>query len=125
MNPNPLPPEVVETLCTQLPQALRASLSDGGFQNPERWVLEGAALRSLLGRLLPVVTLRRPEATLCFLVTPTDPASPAYKRTRRWDVTYFSEDVPDDAQHQVFARDRATIDRFVAWLSHWEAPGGA
>jgi hypothetical protein len=73
--------------------------------------------------MLPVVALRRPGATLCFLVTPTDPSTRAYKRTRSWDVTYFSEDVPDDAQHQVFARDRATIDRFTAWLGRWDAPG--
>lgn len=83
--------------------------------------VEAVSARSLMGTHLPVVKLRRGDETLSFIVAPTDPAARVYKRTKSFDVTYFSEDVPDDEQSRIYQRDRAAIDRFVAWLVAWDA----
>lgn len=75
---------------------------------------------------MPVAKFVREGATLCFIVSPTDPKEPAYKRSRRYDVVYFSEDVPDAEQSRIYARDRAMIDRFAAWVIRWdESDSGA
>lgn len=76
-------------------------------------------------RLVPVVKFAREGATLCFVVTRTDPAEPAYRRSPRFDVVYYSEDVPDDEQARIHARDRSMIDRFAAWVVQWDAGAGA
>jgi hypothetical protein len=39
----------------------------------------------------------------------------------RHDLAYFSEDVPDDAQHQIYRRDRPMIDAFARWLEHHDS----
>jgi hypothetical protein len=74
-------------------------------------------------RLVPVAKFVREGATLCFIVSPSDPNEPAYKRSRRYDIVYFSEDVPDAEQSRIYARDRPMIDRFAAWVIHWDASG--
>jgi hypothetical protein len=74
-------------------------------------------------RLLPVAKFVREGATLCFIVSPRDPNEPAYKRSHHYDIVYFSEDVPDAEQARIYARDRPMIDRFAAWVIHWDASG--
>ena len=39
-----------------------------------------------------------------------------FKRGPRFDVTYFSEDVPDEEQSQIYRRDRPQIERVAAWV---------
>jgi hypothetical protein len=72
-------------------------------------------------RRVPVVTLEQPERRLCFIVTPTSPREPAFKRTPRHDITYFSEDVPDDDQDDIYRRDREMIEAFARWLMQRDA----
>ncbi len=112
----------VETLVERLGAALESGLPDALAS--EGWALHEVGLRFLMGRDLPVVALERAGASLCFIVTPTDPRERVYRRTQHLDVVYFSEDVPDDAQQGVYDRHRGTIDAFVAWLSRWDAAGG-
>ena len=88
------------------------------------WRARGVGPRTFR-RTVPVVTLERDGSTLCFIVTPTAAAEPAYRRTRHHDLTYFSEDVPDDQQQTIYARDRARIDAFAAWLAAIESPEGS
>lgn len=110
--------EEAEALCGELQagvEAARAGLARDG------WVFEGAAPRFLMGTHVPVLAFRNGDRTLCFIVTPTDPASPAYKRTARYDLVYFSEDVADDRQSEIYRRDREVIDRVAAWLRAWDA----
>jgi len=94
------------------------------FPNPEGWRFEGARLRTFR-KTVPVVELAMEGRTLSFIVTPTDPNEPAYRRSPHYDVVYFSEDVPDHEQSKIYARDRATIDRFAAWVGAWDRAGGA
>jgi hypothetical protein len=72
-------------------------------------------------RRVPVVALEQPGRRLCFIVTPTSPREPAFKRTPRHDVTYFSEDVPDDDQDDIYRRDRDMIEAFGRWLTQRDA----
>lgn len=111
--------ELVERLAAALASGLPPALAREG------WALHAVGLRFLMGRDLPVVALARAGASLCFIVTPTDPQARVYRRTRHLDVVYFSEDVPDDQQQGVYDRHRGTIDAFVAWLSGWDAAGGS
>ena len=111
-------PEDAEAVCTKLRAAIepaRVELGRGG------WAFEAAAPRFLMRTHLPVVSFRNGEKTLCFIVTPTDRSAPAYKRTARHDLVYFSEDVADNKQSEIYARDREFIDRFAAWLAAWDS----
>jgi hypothetical protein len=114
--------EAHETLCRDLEAALK-SAEPGSFA-PVGWRLADVRLRHLMGRDLPVATIEQGGSTLSFIVTPTDPDERVYKRTRRYDVVYFSEDVPDDAQQGIYDTHGTTIDAFVAWLVGWDAASG-
>lgn len=111
-------PEEADALSKTLTAALQPALPALGQGG---WELASVAPRLLMGTHMPVVAFRRASDTLCFIVTPTDPSKPAYKRTPRYDVVYFSEDVPDDQQSQIYRRDRELIDRFAAFLRAWDA----
>jgi hypothetical protein len=84
------------------------------------YVLDSVTVRFLMGTHHPVVLYRRGEERLSFIVTAKDPAQRVYKRTKRYDVTYFSEDVPDEEQSRIYQRDRVQIDRFLAALAAWD-----
>jgi hypothetical protein len=71
------------------------------------------------------VEFTRGQETISFIVTPTNPAEPAYRRSTRYDIVYFSDDVPDAEQSRIYARDRAMIDRFAAWVLKWDGASGA
>jgi len=110
-------PEDAEAAC----EKLRAGVEPAREQlGSDGWVFEGAAPRFLMGTHLPVVAFRNGDKTLCFIVTPTDPSAPAYKRTAHYDLVYFSEDVPDDKQSAIYQRDRSFIDRFAEWLRRFD-----
>jgi hypothetical protein len=109
----------ISTLCESLRHALER---DFGTAQLQGWSLESVQLTQF-AKLVPVAKFVRDGATLCFIVTPTDPKEPAYKRSRRYDIVYFSEDVPDAEQSRIYARDRAMIDRFAAWVIRWDQSG--
>jgi hypothetical protein len=112
------PEEIAETLR----QALGATPSAASTR--DGWILRDVKVRLLMGRDVPVVTLARDGATLSFIVSLTNPEERAYKRSKRFDIVYFSEDVPDDAQQEIYDTHRAIIDRFAAWLIAWDDGGG-
>ena len=114
----------IQHLADKLGRDLARDFGGPAFPNPEGWESKGVALRTFRSTV-PVATFARGGQTLCFIVTPTDPAEPAYKRSRRHDVVYFSEDVPDAEQARIYARDRAMIDRFAAWVVAWDRADGA
>jgi hypothetical protein len=111
-------PENAQALCAKLQAAIDPARSELG---PDGWAFEGAVPRLLMGTHLPVVAFRNGEKTLCFIITPTDASSPAYKRTPHYDLVYFSEDVADEKQSEIYQRDRVFIDRFAAWLRRWDS----
>jgi hypothetical protein len=103
---------------------LRAALAEdfGTARLPAAgWTLAAVEPRTFKQRV-PVVALECGERHLCFIVTPTNLREPAYRRTARHDVTYFSEDVADEAQGQIYRRDREMIDAFARWMSDRDGP---
>ena len=97
----------------------KALLRDFGgqdFVNPEGWRFLGARPRTFR-QTVAVASFAREATTLCFIVTPTNIDEKCYRRTEHFDITYFSEDVPDEQQSIIYSRDRTMIDRFVAWCT--------
>jgi hypothetical protein len=113
------PPASIVALAEALARALTDDLSTPALENPEGWRLVAVTPRFFqIWRAL--IELRTDTTSLGFLISPTDPAERAYRRTARWDFVYFSEDVPDPEQDRIYQRDRATIDRFASWLEAWD-----
>lgn len=109
----------ISRLCEDLHRALERDFGTGALRNVEGWTLESVK-PTQFARLVPVAKFVRDGATLCFIVSLTDPKEPAYKRSRRYDIVYFSEDVPDAEQSRIYARDRPMIDRFATWVIRWD-----
>jgi hypothetical protein len=114
----------LQSLAIELTAALEREFGSPSFQNPEGYHCKGAKLRTFQ-QTVPVVEFTRNEQSLSFIVTPTNPAEPAYRRSDHFDIVYFSEDVPDAEQSRIYARDRAMIDRFAAWVIAWDRARGA
>ncbi|HEY8429275.1 MAG TPA: hypothetical protein VIL20_12900 [Sandaracinaceae bacterium] len=114
------PPAELAELAARLERALTEELGrTPALPNPEGWQITEVAPRFFqIWRVL--VSLRAADRTIGFLLSPTDPNERAYRRTPRFDFVYFSEDVPDHEQDRIYRRDRATIDRFAAWLDDWD-----
>lgn len=113
------PPAPIVALAEALSSALAADLSTPSLENPEGWRIAVVEPRRF-GIWRALVELRTDERSLGFLISPTDPSEPAYRRTARWDLVYFSEDVPDAEQDRIYRRDRPTIDRVARWLDEWD-----
>ena len=116
-----VPPEAVSALVQELRARLDDDFGTDRFRVADGWIVVGVEPRRFFRRWVPVVALRRGAESLCFIVTPTDDTEPCFERTPIHDVTYFSEDVPDDAQAQIFRRDRETILAFADWMSRRDA----
>lgn len=113
----------IPRLCEDLRCAIERDFGTPALSNNEGWVLESVQPIQF-ARLRPVAKFVREDATLCFIVAPTDPQEPAYRRSSRYDILYFSEDVPDAEQARIYARDRAMIDRFANWVIRWDQSEG-
>jgi hypothetical protein len=116
-------PDPVDAIVEALARALARDAGGGRLILREGFRCIGVAARTFRRRV-PVVSFARENATLSFIVTQTNPAEPAYRRTPHFDVTYFSEDVPDHEQDRIYARDRQTIDAFAHWLANAEGEDG-
>ena len=116
--------EPLQLLTNALTSALERDFGSPAFPNPDGYECKGARLRTFR-QTVPVVEFARGNETLSFIVTPTNAAEPAYRRSIHYDIVYFSEDVPDAEQSRIYARDRAMIDRFAAWIKKWDQASGA
>ncbi len=116
--------DILQSLTNVLTTALERDFGGSTFPNPDGYKCNGAKLRTFR-QTVPVVEFTRGNETLSFIVTPTNPAEPAYRRSPRYDIVYFSEDVPDAEQSRIYARDRMMIDRFAAWVMKWDRASGA
>jgi hypothetical protein len=114
----------LQALTNALTNALEREFGSDSFPNSDGYQCRGARLRTFR-QTVPVVEFTRGQETISFIVTPTNPAEPAYRRSARYDIVYFSEDVPDAEQSRIYARDRAMIDRFAAWVMKWDRASGA
>ena len=113
----------VEALALALEAALRRDLGSPALANPEGWELQEVRVFQRWAMVAEVL-LRRPDRALAFIVTPRDDERPAFTRTRRLDLVYYSDDLPASEHDALYARDRATIDRVAAWLSGWDGDAG-
>lgn len=116
--------ESLQWLADALSQALAANFGGASFPRFDGYTYRRTHLRTFR-QTVPVVEFSRGDETLSFIVTPTNPAEPAYKRSPRYDIVYFSEDVPDAEQSRIYGRDRVMIDRFAAWVIQWDRRVGA
>ena len=116
--------DTLKALSDALGAALEKEFASTSFPNPEGYAFRGVRLRTFR-QTVPVVEFSHGQETLSFIVTPTNPAEPAYRRSARYDIVYFSEDVPDAEQSRIYARDRAMIDRFAGWVMKWDRASGA
>lgn len=111
--------EELEGLVKALGDALSRDFGGPPLPSPEGYQYVGVRLRTFR-RVVPVIELAKEGQTLSFIVTPTNLAEPAYRRSARLDLTYFSEDVPDNEQSKIYARDKTVIDRMAAWVASWD-----
>ena len=116
--------DALQSLATVITTALERDFGGPTFPNPDGYHCNGAKLRTFR-QTVPVVEFHRGTESLSFIVTPTNPAEPAYRRSLRYDIVYFSEDVPDAEQSRIYARDRVMIDRFASWVMKWDQSSGA
>ncbi len=116
--------EMLQSLVDSLARAITNEFGNVSFPNPDGYEFRGARLRTFR-QTVPVVEFSRGNESLSFIITPTNSAEPAYKRSARYDIVYFSEDVPDSEQSRIYARDRAMIDRFANWIMKWDRATGA
>jgi hypothetical protein len=116
--------ETMQAMVDALANAVEREFGSVSFPNPDGYHYTGSRLRTFR-QTVPVVEFTRGTETLSFIVTPTNAAVPAYKRSARFDIVYFSEDVPDSEQSRIYARDRAMIDRFAGWVIQWDRASGA
>ncbi len=116
--------DAMQSLADTLGAAIGQEFGRETFPNPEGYAFRGARLRTFR-QTVPVVEFTRGHETISFIITPTNPAEPAYRRSARYDIVYFSEDVPDAEQSRIYARDRAMIDRFAGWIMNWDRASGA
>jgi len=111
----------------QIAELLQEALtrSTAGAPSPaiDGWTLKGVSALFLSGRHVPVAMFERQGSTLGFIVSPSIPGERAYRKSARFDVVYFSEDVADDQQQGVYDRNRAMIDHFAAWIIAWDKGG--
>jgi hypothetical protein len=115
--------EAAGKLAELLQETLTHAPADRPSPAADGWQLRGVIPRFLMGRHVPVVMFEREGSTLGFIVSPTIPGERAYRRSARFDIVYFSEDVADNLQQGVYDRNRAMIDRFAAWIIAWDQGG--
>lgn len=115
--------EAAGKIAALLQDALTRAPADPPSPAIDGWTLQGVASRFLMGRHVPVAMFERAGSTLGFIVSPTIPGERAYRKSARFDIVYFSEDVADDQQQGVYDRHRAMIDRVAAWIIAWDKGG--
>jgi hypothetical protein len=115
--------EAAGKIAALLQDALTRIPADPPSPATDGWKLQGVSARFLMGRHVPVAMFEREGSTLGFIVSPSIPGERAYRRSARFDIVYFSEDVADDQQQGVYDRHRAMIDRFAAWVIAWDKGG--
>src|SRR5262245_35955224 len=94
-----LSPERAARIAAMLEEAISNSAAPPAIDG---WKLRGVAPRFLMGRHVPVAMFERGDKTLGFIVSPSIAGERAYRRSARFDIVYFSEDVPDDRQQGVY-----------------------
>ena len=115
--------ETAAALAALLQDALTRVPADPPSPAADGWKLQGVSARFLMGRHVPVAMFEREGSTLGFIVSPSIVGERAYRRSARFDIVYFSEDVADDQQQGVYDRHRAMIDRVAAWVIAWDRGG--
>lgn len=111
--------ESLEDLARRLEAGVRADLGSERMPGSGGWALTGVRLYQ---RWAPVVEvlLAGDRRTLAFIVSPGDEARPAFCRTRRYDLVYYSDDLAPSEHDALYLRDQETIEGFALWFRAWD-----
>ena len=108
----------IEIALEALPGAVGEALSSGAL--PSAWRLIEVKAMTRWVRVAEV-TLGHEGRALTMIFSPSDPERPAFRRGHRYDLIYYSDDLPVSEHDALYARDRAMIDAFGAWFTLWDA----
>jgi hypothetical protein len=107
-----------------LVQAVAAALAQAPPRELGRW--EGPQV-GMMERWGPVaeVAYALGERTLVFIISPRDDTREAFRRSRDYELVYYSDDLPPEEHGELYERDAREIEAFAAWFQAWTAQGPA
>ena len=118
--PSPAPDrDPIDALLGALPEAIRAALGSADLPNPEGWELREVSEMMRWTRVAEVKFATK-ERALTMILTPSDPERPAFKRTARHDLIYYSDDLAVSEHDALYARDATMIEAFATWFDAWD-----
>ncbi len=109
----------VDALLVALPTAVASALGTDALPNHEGWTLVGVREMARWTRVAEV-QLGCGDRTLTMILTPTEPDRPAFVRSARYDLVYYSDDLEVTEHDTLYARDKNMIDAFASWLVAWD-----
>ena len=110
----------IDALLAALPEAITQALGTDALPNREGWRLVEVREMARWVRVAEVA-LATDGRTLTMILTPTDPERPAFRRTQRHDIVYYSDDLAVSEHDALYARDREMIEAFATWFTAWDA----
>jgi hypothetical protein len=113
-----------EDLKDTLQEALAKDFGSDKLPNPGGWAFSKVGVQFLMSQNVPVAVFKKGDTSLSFIVTPTDASQQCFARSKNYDVTYFSTDVADDKQDDIWSRDQGMIEAFAAWIRAWDGVPG-
>ena len=107
----------------ELAQAFGALVQQelGGARLPgtEGWTIEEVGVFRRWSAVAEV-RLRGPDRTLCFIAHNREADRGAFASGRRFDLTYYSDDLTPEEHDVLYGRDRALIDAMGSLFSAWD-----
>ena len=110
----------IDALLAALPEAIEGALGTDALPNDEGWALVEVREMARWTRVAEGA-FSTGERRLTMILTPTDPDRPAFRRTPRHDIVYYSDDLAVAEHDALYARDREMIEAFATWFTAWDA----
>lgn len=115
----PLEGDPIEVALEVLPGALNEAFDRGALSAQGDWHLVEVKAMTRWVRVAEAV-LACEGKSLTMIFSPSDPERPAFRRGQRYDLIYYSDDLPVSEHGALYERDRAMIDAFGAWFGLWD-----
>ena len=110
----------IDDALAQLPSAISDALGTEALPNDEGWqLLEVKAMQRWVR--VAEAMFRCEARNLTMILSPSDPNRPAFRRGLRYDLIYYSDDLPVSEHDALYARDRRMIDAFAVWFVSWDS----
>lgn len=117
------PDTTMEVIAQDLERSLREDWGRDTLPNPEGWTLRDVRVFQRWVRVVEVILERgrgESKRELAFILSPTEPHRPAYRRSAQFDIIYYSDDLTVDDHDGLFEREQATIERITSWMLRWD-----